>query len=110
MRIINKTNINHGVLALVVQLLLVVPAWYVVGILSGSPWALAFLVSGVAAVCIFIGREYGQVENKVKNRTGRTLSDMYPWHVFAPNLWTLDHYMDIVFPILVTVVPVILTS
>ena len=119
---INKTNINHGIFALVIQLVLAPLAWLVVKDIQ-----MALLLAGTVASSVFIGREYGQVERKAMNRmntvltnkhgvgnfTPHTLSTMYPWHVFRPSLWVLDHYMDMLFPIagniaVVLIVPVII--
>lgn len=82
----NRTNVEHAVFAVGLQILL----WPVCGLAIG----------GIIASSLFFGREYAQVEYKVRSRTGRSLTDMMPWHVLKPSLWSKDAVLDTLFPIL----------
>lgn len=80
----NKTHLEHIVIALLIQLAL----WSLVGLEA----------AGLFAVAIFIGREYAQVEYKVRDRTGRSLTNMMPWHVMKLKYWSADAVLDWVCP------------
>ena len=116
---INATNIQHAVIALILQVVLVPVAWLVVEDLP-----LALLISGTAAVAGFIGREYGQVERKSINQANQKLRNKYGegnfqeinitrmkphWHAFRRDLWTLDHYMDMLAPAVVCIAVVLIS-
>lgn len=81
----NKTNFEHGFIAVIIQ----IPLAFLIGW-----WA-----AGAVAVAVFVGREYGQVEYKVRARTGRSLTDMMPWHVLNAKYWSLDAVLDMVVPV-----------
>lgn len=95
----NRTNWEHVAVALAHQI--------VVGLLTGNWWAGAALGSG-----IFIGREFAQAERRVLFAHGwNTLKEAhaqgkYP-ELMAHNFkryWDLDSLLDMVMPIVATVV------
>lgn len=83
-KMINKTNIEHGVIAVIIQL-------------SLACW-MGLEHAGIVAVAAFAAREYAQAEHKARAKTGRTLTDMMPWHLFNREYWSLDALMDVVVP------------
>ena len=109
---INATNIQHAVIALVLQGLLAPLAW-----LAVNDIPLSLLLSGTAATAVFVGREYGQVERKSINQANQKLRNKFGegnfqeinitrmkphWHAFRKGLWTLDHFMDMIAPAVTT--------
>lgn len=80
----NKTHFEHTVIALVLQMLLGI--WI-------DP-----LIAGAIVISGFFGREYAQVEYKVREATGITLTDMMPWSVFDYKYWSLDNLLDFLIP------------
>lgn len=89
----NRTNHEHGVIALVIQLAL--------------GWWIGWEVAGAVVVAIFFGREYGQAEYKCRARTGLTLTQLMPWHVLKREYWTKDGIFDFITPIgYVSLIPV----
>ena len=110
---INTSNVTHSVIAVILQVVLAPLAYLVVGDVQ-----LALLLSGTAAVAVFVGREYGQIERKSINQANQRLRNkhgegnfieinitrMRPhWHAFKAGLWTLDHFMDILLPLIACV-------
>lgn len=80
---INRTHLEHGVIAVIIQLVLAYPLGW---------WA-----AGHIAVAVFAAREYAQVEYKLVGR-GMPLTDLMPWHVLRPSLWSADGIIDIAAP------------
>ena len=76
----NRTNFDHAVIAVIIQFAL----WPILGLYS----------SGIFAVAVFIGREYAQVEYKVRDDTGISLTNMMPWHIMKMKYFTLDGFLD----------------
>ena len=83
----NWTNFEHALYALAVQLI----TFYFVGWWVGAYLGVMFLA----------GREYAQVEYKVRSRTGMTLTQMQPWHLIKREYWSLDTILDIVIPAII---------
>ena len=86
----NKTNIEHMAFGAVLQ--------FMIGfiLLASLGYGWAFTLGGVAAGAVFFGREYAQVEYRIRERTGQTLTMLMPWHVLKPDEWTKDGLIDFV--------------
>lgn len=92
----NRTNFVHALFALAIQALVLM-----VCRLSGI--ALGEWLGAALAIGFFAGREYAQVEYKVRDRTGLPIADMMPWHVVRPGMWSLDARLDLLFPVVACV-------
>ncbi len=84
----NKTHIEHAVIAVFLQLILIP----VLGVYSA-----------LVPISIFFGREYAQAEYKVQRITGRSIANMMPWHVLKIKYWSLDSILDVVAPVIVCI-------
>lgn len=82
----NRTQFEHAFFALLIQLALSP----VVGMDGG----------GVAAVFGMFMREFAQVEYQLRAKSGMTLTQIMPWHVLKPRLWSLDGMLDWLVPAL----------
>ena len=81
----NWTNFEHALFAVLIQL-------------SLFP-VLGWVGAGAVAIAFLAGREYAQVEYKVRNATGRSLTKMMPWHL-RPKYWSLDTVLDVLIPVI----------
>jgi len=93
---LNKTNWQHALLAVLIQLATaLICAWLLpmTGI-TLTPLNVGLLAGGLLAVGIFFAREYAQVEYRIRSRTGRSLTALWPWHVLQPRWWTRDGVWD----------------
>ena len=79
----NRSQLEHAVFSTA----LTIPLAY--GLFDGTLFPAA-----VASVFLFLGREYSQVEYKVREETKRSLTDMMPWHVLKPKWWSVDNHLD----------------
>lgn len=87
----NKTNFEHFLYSFIISIIM---------ICVGIP----LLIALTLPVTFFIGREYSQVEYKVRDLKGISLTDMQIWHVLKGSYWSLDNVMDIVLPVLSSVI------
>lgn len=87
---INKSNIVHGVIALIFQL--------IIGILSGNWWYGAFLAAG-----LFWGREHDQKQHNIATATGRKVKDLQWYEGADMTKWHLDSIMDFTVPFVSTI-------
>lgn len=76
----NKTQWQHALIAVIIQL--------------ATGWFMGWWQAGALAVAVFWAREYAQVEYRIRERTGRSLTAMWPWHVLRPEWWTKDGVLD----------------
>lgn len=83
----NKTQLEHALIALLIQLAL----WPFMGL-----W-----LAGALACALFLGRELAQNEYRLANRRGWLWGDTLPvrWHEGLWRGWTLDSVLDIAAPV-----------
>lgn len=82
----NQTNIEHAVIAALITA--------VVGFLSGNYW-----IGAALAIGVFIGREHAQREYKIGDP-----SKLYGYEAFDFWRWSLDSKLDLIFPVVMSVV------
>ena len=85
----NKTHLEHTVIALAIQLCL----WPLVGLWAG----------GIAAVALLLGREIAQHEYKEALSKGWVYGQPMniSWYAGVTKHWSLDSVLDVVIPALV---------
>lgn len=83
----NQTNINHAIIALVMQA--------VVGAITGN-----WLAGALFAIGWFVSREHAQRECQLSLRTGRTVQSLKVWEGFTG--WDQDRYLDSGLPVVAT--------
>lgn len=96
---INKTNIEHGSIAILLQVILICSFLLV-------PTDIALAVSSIAfSVGVFFGREHAQFERKLKDKNketdiswNTTLKAMKFW------TWSMDAQLDLYVPVLFSTV------
>lgn len=80
----NRTQFEHAFFAVLIQCLFAP----LVGLAAG----------GMIAVFGIFMREYAQVEYQIREKTGMSLTQLMPWHVLKPGLWSLDAMLDWIVP------------
>ncbi len=88
----NRTNLEHALIAV----LIMAGLWLVfalLGVPSGQ-W-----VGAAAGIAFFAGREFTQAQRTIAKAQGVTLTDL-PWY-WALDLrtWSLDAFLDLLFPV-----------
>lgn len=87
----NRTNFEHGIAALVVQLVIGVPI-----ALLGSAWG--WWVGAAAAVAFFVGHEFSQRLGELAAERHVGLLDVPWWHGFTGWIGHDDRIMDVAVP------------
>lgn len=85
----NRTNFEHAFFAVLMQC--------AIGFATGNWWAGAAFGSA-----FFIGREHAQYEKKITH--GGPVNDLNPLAGFSFWNWSLDARLDLLFPVVATVV------
>lgn len=94
---INKSNIVHGVIALVFQL--------VIGLLLHNWWYGFFLAAG-----LFWEREHDQKQHNIAAATNRKVKDLQWYEGADMTKWHLDSWMDFTVPFITTLAVAIVMS
>lgn len=80
---LNKTHAEHSIIAVAIQLAL----WPLVGLMAG----------GIAACCIFLGREIAQHEYALIRKRGSR--SKIRWYEGVTTGWSTDSIIDFVAPV-----------
>lgn len=87
----NRSNLNHALYALAIQLLSGIPL-QLLGVTN------ALWITGAFAVGFFLSREHAQRECQVSLATGRPIERLGKLEGFRG--WVLDRYLDAGFPMM----------
>jgi len=98
-QILNRTHLEHAVIAAGVQLLLLLLFWA-----GGDFTELTAVLSCLPPVFLFFGREHAQAEAKIRKKHGHTTLE---WSDTLEALcfwkWSLDAKLDFAFPLVVCI-------
>ena len=98
--VINYTNIEHGIIALSIMIILVV----MLGIVTQLSWGILGLCAFVP-VAGFIGREHAQYEYKlIRNNPSLTHDDLSLLETLNMRKWSVDSRADVIVPAIVNTV------